>query len=205
MAHSRTFDITDPADSGYAGDGGQEIREFKEDVEQRMQLDHYWDSATDTALPEADGYHKQVTLKALLSSPTPLSGAGVLYTQTSNGVVDLFYKNSTGTYKVPNREAYLYSASLAATGYFSWNAAIHDDISLTISTTDITVPIGSYILEIMPPAGYGMTSTFEIEIAAVKTAFSGLLYKLTVAAPTTFKIYGTISAAVIASMRIRQL
>ena len=37
--HSRTFDKTDPANTDKAGLGDDEIRDFKEDVEERMQKD----------------------------------------------------------------------------------------------------------------------------------------------------------------------
>jgi len=69
MSHSNVFDITTPTDDNFAGDGDDKIRQNQIDLKERLELDHYMDGEVLTTLPNADGYHKKVTLKALSADP----------------------------------------------------------------------------------------------------------------------------------------
>lgn len=99
MAHSRTFDKTDPADADLAGLGAQEIRELKGDVEERMQLDHYFTSDTDTDNQDSDGHHKQLTLEKKATTPTAISGAGILFVKDET-IAEMEYINSDGAIQI---------------------------------------------------------------------------------------------------------
>ena len=78
------------------GFGAQEIRELKEDLVERMELEHQWDSSVDTTIYTGDGYHKKVTLKAI-STPSTMSDAGILYTKLDGSDSELHYLDDAGT------------------------------------------------------------------------------------------------------------
>ena len=62
MTHTRDVNITTPADTELISVGAQRIREIKGNIEERMELDHFWSNETNTTLYDADGRHKQLTL-----------------------------------------------------------------------------------------------------------------------------------------------
>jgi len=98
MSHARTFDIATPTNNNFTGDGDDKIVENQVDLKQRLELDHNMDGILNTALPTADGYHKKVTMKALTQAaehPTPLTGSGVIYTKEVDGIIELFFKESS--------------------------------------------------------------------------------------------------------------
>lgn len=106
MSHTRTYNKVDPANGDKAGKGAEEIRDLKEDIEERMKLDHYWTSSVDTTIDSADGYHKKLTIKSG-SAPTALSDAGILYSKDVSGKAELFYKDDAGTeYQITSRGKY---------------------------------------------------------------------------------------------------
>jgi hypothetical protein len=77
-SHSRAWDNTDPANSKPVGEGAQETREFKEDIDQRMQIDHVWSSSTATGIDQ-DGLHQTVTLPNDGGTPAAKSNRITLY------------------------------------------------------------------------------------------------------------------------------
>ena len=84
-----------PNDNGFAGDGDDEIVAAKAGIKERLELDHQFSGELDPLEGDCDGYHKKLTMKAQSSDPTPLTGAGVLYTKLVDDVVELFFKDET--------------------------------------------------------------------------------------------------------------
>ena len=84
-----------PDDNGFAGDGDDEIVAAKAGMKERLELDHQFSGELDPLEGDCDGYHKKLTMKAQPSDPTPLTGAGVLYTKLVDDVVELFFKDET--------------------------------------------------------------------------------------------------------------
>lgn len=92
---TRTWDTTTPADTGFAGDGDDRIRDLKVDLKERLKLDHYMDGELDPLEGDCDGYHRKATLYAQATHPTPLTGTGVIYTKVVDGVTELFFRDAT--------------------------------------------------------------------------------------------------------------
>lgn len=63
-----------PSNTSLAKEFYSEIRAHQTNVRDRMTLDHYMQSAIDSADPACDGYHKQLTMKSS-TTPQALSGA----------------------------------------------------------------------------------------------------------------------------------
>lgn len=95
MTHEYTWDNTDPISSQKAGLGAQKIAETREMAFERLAVDHNMDGVL-TAASDQDGTHKLVTLKMLAADPQSLAGAGIVYTKTSNSIVELFYIDGAG-------------------------------------------------------------------------------------------------------------
>jgi hypothetical protein len=90
-----TWDNTLPEDTGFAGDGDDEIRLLKADLKDRMGMDHQFGGELDPLEGDCEGYHKKVTMKVLDADPTPLTGTGVIYTKLVDDVVELFFIDET--------------------------------------------------------------------------------------------------------------
>lgn len=93
MAYTRTWNPAYealPADANNVSEGATKIRNFKVDIRERMEKDHYFDAnGTD-----ADhGEHKWVTLRRQANAPANTANKGFVYTKASNGVSELFYKS----------------------------------------------------------------------------------------------------------------
>lgn len=91
MAASRSWDETSPPDSQQVSQGALRIRQFKEDVRERMAVDHIWDDAVGT-----DGRHTKATIKKLGSNPSPVADHGILFTKDVSGVPELHYIDKDG-------------------------------------------------------------------------------------------------------------
>lgn len=92
-----TFTITwdaayeaDPADGDQAKLLGDDVRDVKRDVRERLEIDHSWAGDGD------DGTHKKATLLPQAGDPTPTSSAGFIYAKDVGGVTELFYMDSDG-------------------------------------------------------------------------------------------------------------
>ena len=95
MAHTRTWndayeDI--PAVGDDARDGAQRFQDFKEDIRERIALDHKFDPAN--ADDTNDGFHDQVTLLERASASSSKANAGRIYSLDVSGVTELYYKDS---------------------------------------------------------------------------------------------------------------
>lgn len=94
MAFSRTWNATyegSPADTDQAKQGALRIREVKQDVRERAEVDHFWQDDTH------GGKHKQVRMRELTSDPTSAADEGVLYVKDDGGGrTELYYIDSAG-------------------------------------------------------------------------------------------------------------
>lgn len=95
MSHSRSYDKTAPADTEKVGLGAAEIRRVKNDVKERLAVDHYFDGELNNALSACEGRHEAVRFNAI-SDPTAMSGAGIIYTKESPNKV-LNYRDASGS------------------------------------------------------------------------------------------------------------
>lgn len=91
----REWSNTIPADSELAGKGAEQIRHAKEDIFERLEVDHNMDGYLSPSNGNCDGYHKRATLQSTSSAPNPPAGCGVIYTKKIDGVVELFFKDAT--------------------------------------------------------------------------------------------------------------
>lgn len=88
--------LTLPADSENISLGASRIRDLKNDITQRMQVDHSWVGDAN------DGAHNQVTLKQAAGDPAAdvSATAGFLYTKASSlggaGTTEVFFKDAAG-------------------------------------------------------------------------------------------------------------
>ena len=88
MAFTRAWNITSPADVDTANTLGLAIRELREDLAERIEIDHELDDATD------GGKHKKVTfLDPLGAGPTVGTDGGALYTKDVASKAELFWKD----------------------------------------------------------------------------------------------------------------
>lgn len=101
MAHEYEFDIDNPIDVQKAGLGAQEIKKTRAMVKERFDVDHNNDGVLDESASQ-DGTHKKITLKALSTDPTAISGAGILYSKTVEGVTDLYYRTTENIVRITN-------------------------------------------------------------------------------------------------------
>lgn len=91
---TRTWDAayeTVPADSEDARLGAQRIRELKNDISERGEVDHSW------AGDGNDGAHKKVTLIEQAGNPSTVANTGYLYTKDVSGITECYYMDSAGT------------------------------------------------------------------------------------------------------------
>lgn len=92
MPHTRDWDETNPPSSQAAALGATRIRDLKVDIQERMLIDHVWDSTVND-----DGLHKQVTMAEQVDPASPAANYGILYFKDSGGITHLFMKDSAGT------------------------------------------------------------------------------------------------------------
>lgn len=140
---TRTWDTTIPADTGYAGDGDDRIRDTKVDLKERLELDHYMDGELDPLEGDCDGYHRKATLYAQATDPTPLTGTGVIYTKVIDGVTELFFRDATtGTINQLTENGVLSLNTLAndidADGHGITGADIIESDVVTAGTLNVT-------------------------------------------------------------------
>lgn len=78
-----------PADTDNASEGASKIRGTRIAVQERLEVDHH------LAGDAHDGKHKKVTLRPT-SDPTLESGDSAIYTKTTTGLTDVFFKTPLG-------------------------------------------------------------------------------------------------------------
>lgn len=94
MAHTRAWSVTkaDPVDTDLASGLGDDIRTQADDIEERMVIDHDWDSVT------TGGEHTALHLQEQGVAPTVGANYGGLYAALGpvSGKSELFYKDEDG-------------------------------------------------------------------------------------------------------------
>jgi len=94
MSHTRAISITTPADTELVSVGAQRLREIKENIEERMGLDHFWANETDTSLYDADGRHKKLTMEKSTESYVEEDECLVFTEEDSDNDVNLMYRDN---------------------------------------------------------------------------------------------------------------
>lgn len=163
MSHTQTWDKAFPDNDQKFGLHASFLRDMKRDYEERMDLNHYISSAVDTTLPEADGYHKQIDMKALSADPTA-TAPGIIYTKTVSGITVPKYVNPTSNWTFGREKAYLsgdgYDFREASYAYYGSYAIASDSFiyinfdeqsvsAISVSTDDnsiINLPAGDKVL-----------------------------------------------------------
>ena len=82
MAHTYTWNSSfeaSPSDNNNARDGALRIRQLKEAISERMELDHSWDPTNPDA--DDDGKHIKTTFLERASSPTQETSAFILFSK----------------------------------------------------------------------------------------------------------------------------
>lgn len=91
---TRTWDASyeaSPADSQNASQGATRIREIKNDVSERLEVDHSWAGDTD------DGAHLKVTfVDPLAVKPVQANDETYIYTKDVSGTSELFFEDEAG-------------------------------------------------------------------------------------------------------------
>jgi len=189
MAHTRSFDKTDPANSGKAGLGAQELRELKEDVEERMQLDHYWDNENDTSETDADGHHKQVTMEKKSVAPSAIADTGIVYVKDDT-IAELHYKNIDSDIQVTkdgklNRDSLekdytICSIGACSAGFIEFDT-VDSDAKSRFDTEDFQYKPGKdgvYLVIVnISDATVGQSSSGSSQTYGLKVYLNGVVYK----------------------------
>lgn len=152
--HSRTFDKTDPADADRMGFGAQEIRDLKEDIVERLELEHMWDSSQEVTTGDGDGYHKKVSMKAI-TTPAAIATSGAVYVKTDTGD-ELHYQDDSVNEIQITKDGYL-DLSSRKSHYISATMSVDHDVTGGLATiqfdTEQEDANGEY-----NPATYKMTA-----------------------------------------------
>lgn len=93
MAHRATWDSSYeaiPADNSQASNLGTVIRNLKQDVRERGEVDHDWDDTANA------GKHNRVTLQQLGAKPTASTDEAYLYQKDVGGNTEVFIEDETG-------------------------------------------------------------------------------------------------------------
>lgn len=80
-----------PANTEDARKGAQRLRELKNDILERMSVDHSWVGDA------KDGQHLKVTMIPATVEPSTVAGEGIIFAKLVGTTVQLFYKDSNGT------------------------------------------------------------------------------------------------------------
>ena len=88
--HTNSWSNAAPADADDINQGAAEMRKFRLDVDERMDVDHDWPASTD------GGYHTAVHLKEQGADPTNVANVGIVYTKDDAGDTELYYEDDSG-------------------------------------------------------------------------------------------------------------
>lgn len=88
--HTNSWSNAAPADADDINQGAAEMRKFRVDVDERMDVDHDWPASTD------GGYHTAVHLKEQGADPTNVANVGIVYTKDDAGDTELYYEDDSG-------------------------------------------------------------------------------------------------------------
>lgn len=93
MSFSRNWNdayMAIPTDDDDAREGAARIRDLKNDIMERMSIDHSWEGDV------FDGRHRQVGLVPLDADPAAISGIGFIYVKKQGSIVELYYRDDSG-------------------------------------------------------------------------------------------------------------
>jgi len=149
-----------PADVEAISIGASRIRNFKEDVHERMEVDHSWDGDAE------DGAHIQVTFAApLAGDPANAADKGFLYTKDVSSKVELFWEDEDGNVvqlteaggvtTFPAGTRMLFQQTAAPTGWTKDTTANLNDTALRI----VTGSVGSEVAQSDFSTVFGITAT----------------------------------------------
>lgn len=96
MAHTNTWNTTEPLNTRQAGKGAEELRKVKINIKERLDVDHYMNGELDTTIAGADGHHRKVTLVVQTSDPDAITDAIIIYAK-SDGI---YFRTSTAIGKM---------------------------------------------------------------------------------------------------------
>jgi hypothetical protein len=133
MAYTRTWNASYEAspddDLDDIGDGGQDVRQLKADIRERLAHDHYMDI---TGTDADHGEHQKITFHAPETSPgSPGANKAFLYTKDISGKAELHFKDeddneiqissvgvpATAFNAIPSGEIILFEKDTAVAGY----------------------------------------------------------------------------------------
>lgn len=112
MSFTAEWDETKPAGTRSKLLGDDDIREFKQQVRERMAVDHYA-LATESADPLI-GYHKKATLLEQASDPAAVADALILYTKLADSYSDLYGRHENAGVQRLTRLGKLWISALGA-------------------------------------------------------------------------------------------
>lgn len=107
-----------PPDSQAKSQGAQRIRELKQDVRERLEIDHVYGGASDSD----SGKHKKITLVEQGSDPTTAANEAAIYAKDVSGVTELFWRapsNGTVTQMTVNGAPFSPTPIGSIIGWFS--------------------------------------------------------------------------------------
>jgi microcystin-dependent protein len=94
MAHTNNWDETTPTNATLATDIDDHIRKVRQDVRERLAVDHKMSSSDDADVQY--GVHKKVTFEDPIAEPTLASGESCIYPDTNDDPSELRYLDSLG-------------------------------------------------------------------------------------------------------------
>ena len=139
MTLSNEWDITDPDDDDKVGIGGEEFRDLKKDIWERLGKDHQVQLIEDEANPECDGFHKKITMQqhasgaavGIIRDGAAPADAGVVYIELNNDVAELFYLDEND-----NKVQITKNGKLGDTGIITGHAILKNDDNIADSPDD---------------------------------------------------------------------
>lgn len=79
-----TYDTASPPDSESPTLGDDRIREFKAGLQERQDVDHYWEMTGTEVSDSNTGQHRKVTFYEKIDKPDSITGKGILYIKDAN-------------------------------------------------------------------------------------------------------------------------
>ncbi len=96
MAFSHTYDVATPVGSADdPAEADDRMREIKDAVQERENVDHYWPKTGTEVSDEDTGEHRKVTLR-VGSAPSAVANKGFVYIKDISDKAELFYRDEDG-------------------------------------------------------------------------------------------------------------
>lgn len=122
MSFSAPWDETKPAGSRNLNLGDDDIREFKQQVRERADVDGYFPSADDGNT----GYHRKVTLMMQASDPAQVASALILYAKTVGSYQEIFSRHENAALQQLTLNGKLWIAALTMAGLTTGDLLFYD-------------------------------------------------------------------------------